>query len=359
MNFFKPIENDCPYLKMCAYGGPGSGKTYSTTSISIGLYKHLNLQKPICVISTETGISFADKIFKKYDIPAVVCPTSSFKTAFEAAKEAEKEGSILIIDSITNLWEDIQKAFKASKQYNKDKINLKEWGIIKQEWNKFTMFLMNSKIHVIELGRKNYSYEMIINDDGKKEVIQSASKMAAEKNTEHEMNITLEFEFSKEDNIHYCTVLKDRNMDKDTTLQGKTFEFKNDDKFAVPFISILPHINSLNLEKKDYKGIKQETNTKEIFKKENAVNFQKEEQERLIWIEEIEGFLNKNFPGQKNENKQAKIEIINYIYNTHSKEKLKTLSSEKLKEGFGKIKDLFKSEKSYLKFKKELEDDVQ
>jgi hypothetical protein len=61
MTLFKPAEITTAYLKMALMGFQGSGKTYTATSVTVGLVqmmRELKLDagdKPIAFIDTEKG----------------------------------------------------------------------------------------------------------------------------------------------------------------------------------------------------------------------------------------------------------------------------------------------------------------
>jgi len=106
MSIFKTGELEMAYLKMGLYGAAGSGKTFTASDIAIGLHRFTEAKKPIYFIDTETGSDFVLEKFKKAKIKLLVAKSRAFKDLVAGVDEAEKKGSIILIDSITHFWND-------------------------------------------------------------------------------------------------------------------------------------------------------------------------------------------------------------------------------------------------------------
>ena len=105
-NFFTPIQNTKPYLKIGFEGKAGSGKTYTAAEIAIGLHKRIDSKKPVVVFDTEESAKFLNKKFAANGIDALVRRSRSLadlKTTMDKMREGA--GDILIIDSITSVWD--------------------------------------------------------------------------------------------------------------------------------------------------------------------------------------------------------------------------------------------------------------
>lgn len=84
-------------------------------------------------------------------------------------REAEKECSIIIADSITHVWKDCQDSFlkklnesrKKNNPYAKPiyQLEFHHWKPIKALWSEFTDLFLSSKIHAIVCGSSGSIYE--------------------------------------------------------------------------------------------------------------------------------------------------------------------------------------------------------
>ena len=112
MGIFQPAELEMAFLKGGIYGGAGSGKTFTATNIAIGLHKFTKAKKPCYFIDTETGSDFVINRFEEAKVKLQVAKSRAFKDLLEAVTEAEKNGSILILDSITHFWNELMDAYQ-------------------------------------------------------------------------------------------------------------------------------------------------------------------------------------------------------------------------------------------------------
>ena len=146
MKLLKPAKNEMAYLKMGLFGGTGSGKTFTASEVAIGLHKHIKSEKPVAFFDTETGSSFMIPKFEKAGIELCVFNGTSLKSLNQVIEEAEKECSILIIDSISNVWDEVTEAYKKKKK--RSYIEIWDWKNIKDEWRqRFRTPFINSKLH--------------------------------------------------------------------------------------------------------------------------------------------------------------------------------------------------------------------
>ena len=118
MSIFKTGELEMAYLKMGLYGGAGSGKTFTASDIAIGLHKFVKAKKPIYFIDTETGSDFVLDKFEKAKIKLQVAKSRAFMDLVAGVDEAEKDGSIILIDSITHFWNELWMLTRKSITYH-------------------------------------------------------------------------------------------------------------------------------------------------------------------------------------------------------------------------------------------------
>ena len=148
---FKPAENQTAYLKAGLLGFGGSGKTYTAALMAMGIYERMKAKglnpKPVYFIDTETGSDWLIPLFKARNIPLMVSKSRAFTDLTAGIIAAEAEGSVLIIDSVSNFWTEVQESYKKAK--GRVKLQFQDWGPIKATWARFTDQYLNSRLHII------------------------------------------------------------------------------------------------------------------------------------------------------------------------------------------------------------------
>ncbi len=317
-DFFNELKNTRPFLKMALEGFAGSGKTFTSAKIAIGLHEYIKSDKPIVWYDTEKALKALKPFFDKAGIKVLTRESRSLadlEKTFTFCEEGVSD--IIVIDSITHVWETFIDNYRNEKK--RTFIQFQDWGILKPAWKKkFADRLVNSKVHVIFTGRAGYEYDQEINEDtGKKELIKTGIKMKVENETEYEPDIVVLMEKIKELSSksmkikRQATIIKDRT----TEIDGKQFvnpSFK--DFFKA--IKILLSGESIDLELSESKDTFADYE-KEFYEKRNL---------KTIAIEEIEGILAGLFPGQSAKEKKIKLDIIEKLFNTRSWTKVQSLS---------------------------------
>lgn len=310
-DFFTPIANNKPYLKIAAQGFAGSGKTYTLALIAAGLHKRIASKKPIVVFDTEESSKFLVPLFARNGIQAVNKRSRSLadlKETFRLCREGYSD--ILIIDSISHVWENFLEAYKQKK--GRTRIEFQDWGVLKPSWkNEFSDPFVRDPFHALFTGRAGYEYESEINEETKKrEIYKSGVKMKVEGETAYEPDILLYMERFEEiltDTkaiYRQATVLKDRS----TLLDGKVFKNPS-------FEDFLPSIN-LTLEAPAGGVHMSEQDAAALIKDEE--NKQAWMRRRDIVLEVIEGVMISAFPGQTSREKKAKTDSLDKVFGTAS-----------------------------------------
>jgi hypothetical protein len=318
MSLFKKAEMHTAYLKMGIYGEAGSGKTYTASLIARGLAQHLEKsglpKPPVMFLDTETGSNWVQPFFEAAGLEFFVANTRSFEDLKQAVIEAEKAKAILIADSMTHFWEEVRESYLAGKRKRTGKqyakLEFPDWAIIKPAWGVFTSMFLNSKCHIILCGRAGSIYEFQESDDGKKEMITSGTRMAAEKGMGYEPSLLVEMTQKQvigarkaKAIVRTATVLKDRS----TLLDGKQGD-NPDFKF------FLPHIKKLNLGG-DHAGVDVTRNSSALFPKEARDDTR---YDRDILIEEIQSVMLKHYPSTSMADKFGKSELLETHFGTKS-----------------------------------------
>jgi hypothetical protein len=179
-NFFTDLSNTTPFLKMAAEGGAGTGKTWTLALVIVGLHKRIGSTKPVVLFDTEKAGKFLRPLFAQHGIRVLVKESRTLADLAETMKFCHDGNSdILMIDSITHVYENYLDAFKSKK--GRTYIQFQDWGIIKPVWRKeFSERLTDSNCHILFTGREGFTYENEVNaDTGKKELVKTGVKMRA------------------------------------------------------------------------------------------------------------------------------------------------------------------------------------
>src|SRR6185312_2013608 len=103
-------------------GKPGSGKTLTASLFALGLVRHLRAigsplaDKPVFYYDTEGGSDFVIDHFNNVGVDLHQAKTRLFADLVKAVEIAEQQASVLIIDSITHPWQELQESFLKKKQ---------------------------------------------------------------------------------------------------------------------------------------------------------------------------------------------------------------------------------------------------
>lgn len=334
MGLLKKATNQTSFLKCGIHGFQGSGKTRTATEIAIGLALTIGDKKPVGFFDSETGSDFMIKHYDAAGLELLVHKSRAFKDVLSIIDEAEKECSVLVIDSVTHVWDDLKTSFELAFR-RRNGLLFQDWSPIKREWKQFTTKFLNSKVHIIVCGRAGYEYDMTENEAGKKELIKTGNKMKAEGEMGYEPHLGLYMERIKKSEttgnpddagiINRCHVEKDRNE----VLNGKVFDFP---KFA----DFRSHIEFLNVGEV-HVGVDDTRNSEDMFDNPEMSAAQYR-QECEIAIDLIKSFFISLDLGSSNESKKKKQEMLENAFGTPSWKKVETLRLESLMSGYEKLK---------------------
>jgi hypothetical protein len=316
LEFFTLLGNNRPFLKMALEGFAGTGKTFTSVQIAMGLHKYIKSTKPIVCYDTERALKALKPKFEEKGIEIYTRESRSLTDLNKAIDFcANGFSDILIIDSITHVWEALVESYRNEKR--RSFIQFQDWGILKPKWKReFSDRLVQSNIHIIFTGRAGYEYDNVINEEtNKKELVKTGIKMKVENETEYEPDIVVLMEKIKELEKsssegessmkikRQATIIKDRT----DTIDGQTFIEPTFENFIKP-IQIL-----LKGEAKEI--IKPETiDTFKTYEDEQHKNKNKKE----IMLEEIQGIFIQLFPGVSANEKKAKSDLLENILTTRS-----------------------------------------
>jgi hypothetical protein len=332
-NFFASIGNTKPYFKAAFEGFAGTGKTYTAAKIAIGLYKRVGSKKPVIIFDTEKAAKFLKSMFAAEGIEVLVRESRSLADLKETmARMREGASDLLIIDSISHVWEDFLKSY--AEKVRRTRLEFQDWGVIKPTWKtEFSDPFVRDPYHIIMTGRAGYEYENEINKEtGKREIYKSGVKMKVEGETAYEPDLLVLMERMQEmegGSIKKVTrqgiVIKDRS----TVIDGKVFENPGYKDFA-PAIDVM-------LEAPEPLQTSAERDAGTLFRTEEEKYEWKQMKKR--WLEEIENYLVSVWPSQAAAEKKLKIDAIQFAFNTMSWTVVESLRPEALEAGFAKVQE--------------------
>ena len=334
MGILKKASNTMAYFKAGFLGFPGSGKTYTSTLLAIGICQTTGA-KSVCFFDTETGSDFLLPKLKKEGLEVYQVKARSFTDLLQTIKECEKEKvGVLIIDSITHVWRDLCDSYD-KKLNRKGRLQFQDWATIKKEWKEYTDLFVNSRLHIIVCGRAGYEYDYDFNEDGTKDLIKTDIKMKVESEFGFEPSLVILMERTSENKesvkehlgktdrkskeakqtnkptygskwIHRAYVLKDRT----DTMNGQTFDYPTFENFK-------PHFIALNIGG-DHLGVDTTRTSEDRFDAEGRPHWKAEQERKTIALEEIQGSMVKIWPGQSVADKTAKGDFLDAAFGTRS-----------------------------------------
>lgn len=330
MSLFKPArQNVSSTFKAGVFGEAGSGKTFTLTSFSVGFLQDLQKRdperasKPVYFLDTENGSDFVLPRFEAAGFPDVLSlKTRAFTDLVPALKEAEKNGSMLIIDSITHFWQELVEAYLKRNPRSRG-LQMNDWNALKNQWARFTTAYIASDCHILMAGRAGFEYDFNVDDEtGKKEIEKSGVKMKGESGLAYEPNLMIYLQRQQEmdgkdvsKTWHTATVVKDRT----STIDGKTFKDPT-------YLDIQPHIACLALGDKNNSVDVTRNSEDSMPMNTGKTEWQRDQEEKERVLDEVEQLLVKHYPGQTAENKSKKGELVEEFFGTRSWERVKQFS---------------------------------
>lgn len=356
MGLLKKAENEMAFLKAGLLGFPGSGKSYTASMLAQAISKRVGAGRPVAFFDTESGSDFLIPKFEAAGVELLRVKSKAFSDLLAVGKEAEAECAVLIVDSISHVWNELGEAYLARINAPRKekgwqllkKLEFQHWASIKREWAQWTSFYLNSRLHIIVCGRAGYEYEFVQNDEtNKKELQKAGTKMRVESEFGFEPSLLMEMERVARGPepgdgwLHRVHILKDRT----DSINGKAFDFvkpgEGDKRAAVAgtewervFTPFAPVFASLNIGGA-HKAVDDTRTSEARFSTEGESRGDQWSKRRTIAAEEIEGFLVDLWPGQDAASKKHKRAVIFELFNTYSWTAVESMSAERLEEAVG------------------------
>lgn len=225
MSKFTKAKSEQAYFKVGLYGKTGSGKTLTSLLWAEGLAARDG--RRIAYIDTERGTEFYAMDIpertihpKAFDFDRLV--TRSLMDTIEAIEELDPAThSVVVIDSITHLWEAAKAAYTGTLT-SRGGIPVHAWGALKKPYKKLMSLFLDGNFHAILCGREGV--EMEDDEDGNVRVV--GTKMKAEGETPHEPHILGRMRPERdEEGGHIIQVFFEK--DRSGILSGRTLKWPN------------------------------------------------------------------------------------------------------------------------------------
>lgn len=240
MSGFRKAKAEQAALKMGLYGPPGSGKSFTSLLLAEGLAAASG--KRIAYIDTEHGTDFycqavpTRKIHPAaFDFDALY--TRSLTETMTGIRGLDpKDYGVVIIDSITHLWEAARAAYDG-RQTKAGTIPMQAWAKIKKPYKELMAYLLASPLHVIICGRQGVDYET---DEETDELKAVGVKMKAEGETAYEPHILIRMEAIKPKKTNeIATIVAYAEKDRTGVLAGRSFVNPTFESLCAPLLGLL------------------------------------------------------------------------------------------------------------------------
>lgn len=357
MSLLKEAVNEQAFLKGGIFGFAGAGKSYTAMMLALGLSKELCSGRPIAAVETEDGTDFTLKYAQEEKIKVLRIKTRSFSELLEAAKEAEAANCcVLIVDSISHFWSGLLKAKldavndarKKKGRYPYTKLPMPAIGEVKTIWEKWADFYRDSHLHIIACGRAGWSWTETQDEEGQDKLTKDGTKMKVEGEFAYEPSFMVEMIRESRDDkpgagwLHKAVVIKD----KSGLLNGKEFKFTKPDRkykagdYKRVFSQFYPAIAELNLGG-NHVGVGSKQDPTDLFPGEDGESRAAEYARKMeIVLEEIQATITVIYPGQDQNSKQAKLAMLEGVFDTRAWAKVETKKFSDLEAGLRLLRHL-------------------
>jgi len=237
---FRKAKAEQAALKLGLYGPPGSGKTFTALLLAEGLAGLTG--KRVAYIDTERGTDFYCQAVPNravhpdaFDFDAVY--TRSITEVLSSCKGLKpEEHSVLVLDSITHLWEAAIAAY-SGKQTSIGSIPMYAWGKIKKPYKELMSWMLSTPLHVIICGRQKNTYETDEETDELK-MTGVTMRAAGEKPYEPHILIRMESEKPKRSN-EVAKIIAYAEKDRTGVLSGRSFINPTFESLCKPLLPLL------------------------------------------------------------------------------------------------------------------------
>lgn len=345
MGLLKVIEDAPGYVKASFQGPQGSGKSRTAVELACTTHKVFGSKKPIAFFDTEGGSDYlANLVEERTGFKPVRVKTRAFSQLLEVAKECRQGAAdILIVDSITHVWREIQSSYMArineGRRYEKTRMDIQDIMAIKQQWAPWPDEFLNSPVHIIICGREGNEWGHEEDEEsGKRQLVAVGKKMKVEGEFGYEASLMVSMhaeqvapatirkknkttEKRPSTIINVATILKDRY----DLMNGQMIEMPSGEDF-------MPFLERLN------PNLHHEVDTKNHSvdsMPESDGGYLREKTDRQILVEKIQGDIQNLHPAQTTDDKKGRQALMQKFFGTISWTEIeKRLHMKTLGEGY-------------------------
>lgn len=353
----KPLGNGPGYLKAGFLGFTATGKTTTASLLAVAMKRQMKHPGPIAFCDTETGSDYVTPMLRSLSGQEPLgVKTRDFNDLLSVGSECIAAGvSVLVVDSVTHFWRTLCDSYLAGVNKSKEELcrekgwrfkprtglEFQDWNPIKATWAKWTDFYLTSPLHIVICGRAGFEYDHVQNENGKKELVKTGTKMKTESEFGFEPSLLVEMEVENEvtpdgeRQIRTAFIRKDRFNVMDGAV-GRFPSLRDAEKELAAVAGFFaPHIQRLNPE--THTGMNT-TITPMNVDAGGADEWHREKDRRTILTEEIQGMLTSHVPGMGAEDKKRKADLLQKHFGTRSWTAVESTQSEKLREGLKSLK---------------------
>lgn len=198
---FKKAERKNSKLRLAFTGPGGSGKTYSSIKVAIGL------GGKIALLDTETGSASLYAGLANFDV-ANLAPPFSPQKYIQAIKTAESMGyNVLIIDSLSHAWAGEGGILdEVDKRKSTQKNQFTAWRDVTPHHNALINAILQSSCHIIATLRTKTAYDMQTDERGRLKPVKIGLAPIQRDGLEYEFTVVLDIDADK----HIARSSKDR-----------------------------------------------------------------------------------------------------------------------------------------------------
>ena len=307
------------FLKAGFFGDTGTGKTYTAAKFLAQFIAKYVSSSQLAIFDTEPSAGYIAPMVKEITGKELLAFSSrSFSDLMDFTRECIDKKYVCLVDSVTHPWRTLCTDYLEAKKSRVEsaggrkettRLSLKDWGPIKDMWNKFSELYVYSPIHACIAGREGDVWEQVTDDEGKSEAVKTGVKMKTEGEFGYEPSLLVRMTLADTSgeiikNGHFALVVKDRF----NILTGKLSANNPDISF------FMPYLDALNLGG----AIMPKSEGKKIFDAGSGPNWETIKAQRTATLENIKDDITLVYPGRTAEDNKVKITVLREAFGTSS-----------------------------------------
>lgn len=333
MGLLKVIEDQPGYCKATFQGKQGSGKTFTAVQLALRIHKVFGSTKPIAFYDTETGSDYIAHIIEEgTGKKPLRLKSRRFDHLIEVTKECVAGASdILLADSITHVWRELQDAHMAAENEErlrrnwspKARMAIDDIMKIKERWQPWPDLFLNSPVHILVCGREGAEWGHEENEEtGKRDLVQVGHKMKVEGEFGYEASLQVAMSirqnagglFNRKEGNKTVRDIKPRELIQVATIIKDRFDEMNGQMFEMPEGEVFdPFLKRLNPQL--HKGVNVEGRTP---LQADVQGYDRSRGDRDIAIERIENAGHRLELGTSAKDKALKVQMLERVFGTAS-----------------------------------------